>query len=189
MKVELSAKFFHLSPTSEFVPTGKGNADTQAFLFVHLRSPAKTLQLRKQMAGSCRGIKDDFCEGARIRFKVGDEEVLGKSSFYHPMVDDTAIATPTQKMVEHLWETSDLPEKEMMKLIVEMTGLSPEEVSSIVHSRPTFTMRWGQFVAIGVKDVDGMSVQISLELKKMPGVGYAKLKEPITADRLMEAED
>lgn len=35
----------------------------------------------------------------RIRFKVGDEEVLGKSSFYHPMVDDTAIATPTQKMV------------------------------------------------------------------------------------------
>lgn len=175
MKVELSAKFFHLSPTSEFVPTGKGNADTQAFLFVHLRS--------------CRGIKDDFCEGARIRFKVGDEEVLGKSSFYHPMVDDTAIATPTQKMVEHLWETSDLPEKEMMKLIVEMTGLSPEEVSSIVHSRPTFTMRWGQFVAIGVKDVGGMSVQISLELKKMPGVGYAKLEEPITADRLMEAED
>ena len=29
------------------------------------RSPAKTLQLRKQMARSCRGIKDDFCEGAR----------------------------------------------------------------------------------------------------------------------------
>lgn len=175
MKVELSAKFFHLSPTSEFVPTGKGNADTQAFLFVHLRS--------------CRGIKEDSCEGARIRFKVGDEEVLGKSSSYHPMVDDTAIATPTQKMVEHLWETSDLPEKEMMKLMVEMTGLSPEEVSSIVYSRPTFTMRWGQFVAIGVKDVDRMSVQISLELRKIPGVGYAKLEEPITADRLMEAED
>ena len=29
------------------------------------RSPAKTVQLRKQMARSCRGIKDDFCEGAR----------------------------------------------------------------------------------------------------------------------------
>ena len=107
--------------------------------------------------------------------------------------------------VEHLWETSDLPDKvrlfrfvlfwlqlvpllggqEMMKLIVEMTGLSPEpgmmfhlmfhmingtiahqnvakeEVSSIVYSRPTFTMRWGQFVAIGVKDVAKLQRSVS----------------------------
>eukprot|EP00434_Breviolum_minutum_P012794 symbB.v1.2.011275.t1/scaffold753.1/size277516/11 len=175
MSVELSAKFFFLSPSSEFVPAGKGNAQTQAFLFVHLRS--------------CRGIKEDFCEGARIRFKLGDEDVLSKSSFYHPMVDDTAIATPTQKMVEHLWETSDLPEKEIMKSIVEITGLSPEEVSSIVYSRPTFTMRWGQFVAISVNDVDTMSLQINLELHDMPGVGYAKLEEALTSDCFLDTTE
>ena len=38
--------------------------------------------------------------------------MLGKSSFYHPMVDDTAIATPTQKMVPWVpieWPATMLP--------------------------------------------------------------------------------
>ena len=39
---------------------------------------------------------------ARIRFISEGEEVLSKASSYQPMLDDTAIATPTQKMAPKL---------------------------------------------------------------------------------------
>eukprot|EP00437_Effrenium_voratum_P029608 CAMPEP_0181409468 /NCGR_PEP_ID=MMETSP1110-20121109/6833_1 /TAXON_ID=174948 /ORGANISM="Symbiodinium sp., Strain CCMP421" /LENGTH=610 /DNA_ID=CAMNT_0023531973 /DNA_START=1 /DNA_END=1833 /DNA_ORIENTATION=+ len=176
-EVHLTAQFFFLRPSFASVASGKGPANHQAFLFVHLRS--------------CRGMLNDYCSGARIRFCSEGETVLSKGSSYHPMLDDTAIATPTQKMVEHLWETSvhELGEKQTMKSIVEITGLSPEEVSAIVFARPTFTMRWGQFVTVGIKDVEHFSVQISLELEGFRGRAYADLELPLTADDLMATED
>eukprot|EP00439_Symbiodinium_sp_Y106_P047041 s215_g6.t1 len=104
--VHLTAQFFLLTASAASVPAGRGMANHQAFIFVHLRG--------------CRGVIPEECRGARIRFKWEDAEQLSKSSFFQPVEDDATVSVSTQKMVEYLWENSKLSShKDKLKHIVE----------------------------------------------------------------------
>ncbi|CAE7325413.1 ESYT3 [Symbiodinium sp. CCMP2592] len=174
--VHLSAQFFLLTPSAASVPAGRGMANHQAFIFVHLRG--------------CRGVIAEECRGARIRFKWEDAEQLSKSSFFQPVEDDATVSVSTQKMVEYLWENSKLSShKDKLKHIVEVTGMPMDEISAIVYQRPTFTMRWGQLMILGIQDADAATVNISLELPSLRGVSYASLEQPITLEDLMAQPD
>jgi len=174
--VHLSAQFFLLTASAASVPAGRGMANHQAFIFVHLRG--------------CRGVIPEECRGARIRFKWEDAEQLSKSSFFQPVEDDATVSVSTQKMVEYLWENSKLSShKDKLKHIVEVTGMPMDEISAIVYQRPTFTMRWGQLMILGIQDADAATVNISLELPSLRGVSYASLEHPITLEDLMAQPD
>lgn len=174
--VHLSAQFFLLTPSAASVPAGRGMANHQAFIFVHLRG--------------CRGVIPEECRGARIRFKWEDGEQLSKTSFFQPVEDDATVSVSTQKMVEYLWETSKFSNhKDKLKHIVEVTGMPMDEIIAIVYQRPTFTMRWGQLVILGIQDADAASVDISLELPSLRGVSYASLEHPVTLEDLMAQPD
>jgi len=166
-EVYLQARFFDLRMHLEHVPKPLGRADAVAFVFIDLRS--------------LRGLQQKQAHGAVITFKLEGRLYKSRGATYKATTYGSALTASAQRLVEHLQNSKGKSIDEITKI----SGLSKEQVSSVVHARPSFTTRWHQPFSLPITDIKEAKLDISLGVRRQM---LAALKKPVSLKELAEQE-
>eukprot|EP00438_Fugacium_kawagutii_P026761 Skav216451 [mRNA] locus=scaffold50:666995:683327:- [translate_table: standard] len=121
-EVLIEAHFFELRDMDGgIVPKPLGKADAVAYAFIDLRS--------------LRGLQPKQADGATITFKLEGQSYKSRQATYKATSYGSALTPGAQRLVEHLHNTKGKSVDEITKI----SGLTKEQVTSVVHARPSFT--------------------------------------------------
>ncbi|CAJ1415709.1 unnamed protein product [Effrenium voratum] len=143
------------------VPKPMGKADAVAFAFIDLRS--------------LRGLQPNQAHGATITFKLEGQTYKSRPASYQGSNYGSALTQGAQRLVEHLYNIKGRSVEEIMKI----SGLSKEQVYSVVHARPSFTTKWHLPFTLPIRDLNQAQLDISLGTKRPNMKVLASLKSPL----------
>mmetsp|Transcript_45198 Transcript_45198/g.105696 ORF Transcript_45198/g.105696 Transcript_45198/m.105696 type:complete len:612 (-) Transcript_45198:97-1932(-) len=168
-EVYIQARFYELRTHRLDVPKPMGKADAEAFVFIDLRS--------------LRGLQQKQAQGATITFKLEGNTHKSRGATYKATTYGSALTASAQRLVEHLQNSQGKSIEEIMKI----SGLSKEQVASVVQARPSFTTRWHQPFSFPIRDLDNAQLEISLGIRRPNQKSLAQLKSPICLKDLVDS--
>ncbi|CAE7947561.1 ESYT3 [Symbiodinium sp. KB8] len=168
-EVYIQARFYDLRTHRQDVPKPMGKAAAEAFVFIDLRS--------------LRGLQQKQAQGATITFKLEGNTHKSRGATYKATTYGSALTASAQRLVEHLQNSQGKSIEEIMKI----SGLSKEQVASVVQARPSFTTRWHQPFSFPIRDLDTAQLEISLGIRRPYQKSLAQLKSPICLKDLVDS--
>eukprot|EP00439_Symbiodinium_sp_Y106_P075422 s1697_g14.t4 len=168
-EVYIQARFYELRTHRLDVPKPMGKEHAEAFVFIDLRS--------------LRGLQQKQAQGATITFKLEGNTHKSRGATYKATTYGSALTASAQRLVEHLQNSQGKSIEEIMKI----SGLSKEQVASVVQARPSFTTRWHQPFSFPIRDLDNAQLEISLGIRRPNQKSLAQLKSPICLKDLVDS--
>lgn len=170
-EVLIEAHFFELRDTEGgCIPQPMGKADAVAYAFIDLRS--------------LRGLQPKQADGATITFRLEGQSYKSHPATYKATSYGSALTPGAQRLVEHLHNTKGRSIDEIMKI----SGLTKEQVTSVVHARPSFTTKWHQPISLPIKDLDKAQLEICLGIRRPNYKVLANLKMPLKLQEIRNCD-